>query len=296
MVDPAAFNPLTLSKPQPYNPEEHAVVSTMYTDNYILPVTTLGYTLQANNISARRILMYIPERVSGKTECLAQAAGWELFPVDFIPPPKGGVGTLPHYRDQYTKLNLWTLDTFGIKSLVYLDADTIVRKNFDELFTLPYTLAATPDIWLDARGFTVGFNAGLLLLRPNTEVFLDMLKKIETAEFSLAFAEQAFLNAYFGSQVLRLPLPYNGNIAIKYKSRVLWDAMKDDLRVVHYTLTKPFPGKVALRKGQSLDSFFQESLKAWGGVWKEELLWWGDASKKAEAKFAKESARCIAGE
>jgi glycogenin glucosyltransferase len=273
MVDPAAFNHSVLSNPVSHNPEEHAVVSAMYTDNYILPITTLGYTVQVHNISARRILMYLPERISNKSLCLAQAAGWELFPVHFIAPPKNGKDTLTHYRDQYTKLNLWTLDTFGIKSLVYLDADTIVRKNFDELFTLPYTFGATPDIWLDHRGFTVGFNAGVLLLRPDTRVFKDMVSKLETADYSLAFAEQAFLNVYFGAQALRLPLAYNGNIAIKYKSRALWDALQDDLRVVHYTLAKPFPGKRPLQKGQTRESFLEESLKTWGGIWKEELLW-----------------------
>ncbi|KIJ24098.1 glycosyltransferase family 8 protein [Sphaerobolus stellatus SS14] len=160
--------------------------------------------------------MYLPDRVSRKDQCLAQAAGWDLFPVKLIPPL--------------------------IASLVYLDADIIVRNNFDELFTLPYTFTAAPDIWLDKRGFTVGVNAGVLLVRPNTMIFHDMLAKMETAKYPLAFAEQAFLNAYFGFQAMRLPLAYNGNMAIKWKSRILLDSLQRDLRVIHYTLVKPFSG------------------------------------------------------
>jgi hypothetical protein len=48
------------------------------------------------------------------------------------------------------KLRLWTLDQIGIKSAVYLDGDTLVKRNFDELPALPFEFAASPDVYLDA--------------------------------------------------------------------------------------------------------------------------------------------------
>jgi lipopolysaccharide biosynthesis glycosyltransferase len=98
---------------------------------------------------------------------------------------------------------------------VYLDGDTLVRHNFDELFDLPYNFAAGPDVWTDDRGFTIGFNPGVLLLRTSTAVFQDMVSKLEVAEYPLMWAEQAFLDQYFGGHALRLPFIYNGNVAIK---------------------------------------------------------------------------------
>ncbi|KAF8469902.1 nucleotide-diphospho-sugar transferase, partial [Gautieria morchelliformis] len=192
-------------------------------------------------MNMRRILVYIPGSVSAGSLCLATAAGWTVHPVSRIAPPHHGKGVNRLYLDQYTKLNIWTLDSIGIKSLVYVDADTLVRRNFVELFTLPYNFAAVPDIYRDHPGFTVEFNAGVLFLRTSTAVFEDMLSKIGTARFPPSMAEQAFLNAYFGLQAMRLPYAYNANIAIKWRSPALWKAMVPDVCIVHYTLDKPFP-------------------------------------------------------
>jgi glycogenin glucosyltransferase len=55
------------------------------------------------------------------------------------------------------------------------------------------------------RGFTLDFNAGMLFVRPNAEIFADMLKKIGKLKYDPWEAEQAFLNAYMRFSVWRLP-------------------------------------------------------------------------------------------
>ncbi|KAF8490391.1 nucleotide-diphospho-sugar transferase [Gautieria morchelliformis] len=227
-------------------------------------------------MNMRRILVYI--------------LGSTVHPVSQIAPPHHGKGVNRLYLDQYTKLNIWTLDSIGIKSLVYVDADTLVRRNFVELFTLPYNFAAVPDIYRDHRGFTVEFNAGVLFLRTSTAVFEDMLSKIGTARFPPSMAEQAFLNAYFGLQAIRLPYAYNANIAIKWRSPALWKAMVADLCIVHYTLDKPFPLQGQGR--QSVKEFFESPLDPGRGLWTEEIAWWQESWRETAATLKNKAAHC----
>lgn len=141
-----------------------AVVSTLYSDSYAIGVAVLGYSISSTNISARLLLPYLEERVSANTLCVVRAAGWEPHPVTFIPPPHHGEGVHPRFGDQYTKLNIWTFDQLGIESLVYLDADTLVLRNFEELFELGFSFAAVPDVYGGRRGFIISFNAGVLAI------------------------------------------------------------------------------------------------------------------------------------
>ena len=186
--------------------------------------------------------MYLPEKVSNYSLCRVKSAGWELLPVEYIPPPDGGKGIFYRFLDQYTKLRIWTLDQppNSLKSIVYLDADTLVKRNFDELFDIPFAFAASPDVYLDNRGFTMGFNAGVLAIKPDSKVFNDMVTKISRNDYGHGDAEQGFLNLYYGQQAIRLPHVYNGNLAVKTKGRKYWDAIQDQMRIVHFTLTKPF--------------------------------------------------------
>jgi hypothetical protein len=223
-------------------PDEKAIVTSLYTDAYGPAVSVLGYSISNASTSARKIVLYLPEKVSNYTLCRVKSAGWELLPAEYIPPPDGGKDIFWRFLDQYTKLRLWTLDRppTSLKSIVYLDADTLVKRNFDELFDIPFVFSAAPDVYLDNRGFSIGFNAGVLAIKPDSAVFDDMITKISSKDYKHNDAEQGFLNLYYGQQALRLPHVYNGNLAIKTKSRRYWDAIQDQMRIVHFTLTKPF--------------------------------------------------------
>ena len=208
--------------------------------------------------------------------------------MEYIPPPDGGKGIFWRFLDQYTKLRIWTLDKppTSLKSIVYLDADTLVKRNFDELFDIPFVFAATPDVYLDIRGFGLGFNAGVLAIKPNSNVFDDMVAKISRKDYKHNEAEQGFLNLYYGQQAIRLPHVYNGNLAIKGKSREYWDAIQDQMRIVHFTLTKPFdivPKCGGNDEGCTLEEIWDtkrhkmsvEVAKAdRSGDYKEEIEWW----------------------
>ncbi|KAH8981672.1 glycosyltransferase family 8 protein [Lactarius akahatsu] len=256
------------------HPDSRAVVTTVYNDLFTIPAATLGYSLRKAGTSARLILFHLPGRLSARALCILRAAGWEPLEVELIPAPHDGAGINYRFGDTYTKLRLWTLDTLGIQRVVYLDADTLVRRNFDELFDLPFPFAAVPDVYGDS-GFKLHFNTGVLVLHPSSAAFETMRARIADARFNPREADQAFLNVYFGADAVRLPYVYNGNLAIRERSPALWDALREELRIVHYTLPKPFPkdGKEIV-EGKRLERAIERARKDRGGVHAEAIEWW----------------------
>ena len=168
----------------------------------------------------------------------------------------------------------------GVQRVVYLDADTLVRRNFDELFDLPFPFAAVPDVYGDS-GFKLHFNAAVLVLHPDSSTFENMRARIADARFDLFEAEQAFLNVYFGADAVRLPYMYSVNLAIRERSAALWDALRDEARIVHYTVPKPFPkdGKEIV-EGARLERAVDKARKDRSGVHAEAVDWWFTAYRE----------------
>ncbi|KAK7461688.1 hypothetical protein VKT23_008116 [Stygiomarasmius scandens] len=262
--------------------QQRGVFSSLYSDSYALGVAVLGRSIRRANVNARLILPYIPSQVSSNALCIVETVGWELHPVPVLPPPHDGKDIFGRFKDQYTKLRLWSLgEELGIKSAVYLDADTLVLRNFDELFNIPWNFGAITDTYGDDRGFSISFNAGVLAFRPSRKTFEDMKSRLETANFPLGEAEQAFLNLYFGAKVLRLPYVYNSNLAVKYRSTEVWKEMKDEMRVIHYTLIKPFwdwyiPNEELMTPERTREIVDDRAAHD-NGFFKEEVDWWRDA-------------------
>ncbi|KAJ6484824.1 glycosyltransferase family 8 protein [Mycena sanguinolenta] len=261
-----------------------AVVSSLESDGYAIAVAVAGYSARSANVTARLLLPYLEHRVSDHALCIARAVGWEPYSVTLIPPPHGGKDVYSGYKEQYTKLHIWTLDKKGVDSAVYIDADTLVLRNFDELFDMPFNFAAAPDVRLGRRGFDITFNAGVLAFRPSSAVYEDMRRKIQIAEYPLQEAEQAFLNLYFGSTALRLPYAYNANLAIKIRKPILWQRLADEMRVVHYTLAKPFlpdpSHSQAIFTPDQIADALEQGARRRGGIFQQEMAWWETVYRK----------------
>ena len=149
----------------------------------------------------------------------------------------------------------------------------------------------------DPRGFSVTFNAGVLAFRPSTAVFEDMKLKVETASYPLKQAEQAFLNLYYAGKGLRLPLVYNSNLAIKQRSPVLWDAIKDEMRIVHYTSVKPFlddtrSSSTILTPDEQMEAI-RLAMRRENGFYTEEVGWWREAFEHMQSDKGREIAACL---
>ncbi|KAJ7199175.1 glycosyltransferase family 8 protein [Mycena pura] len=263
-------------------PESRAIVTSLYTDEYALSVATLGQTLSSHNIIERRLVMYLPGRLSSRSLCIVAAAGWEPVPVARIPAPHHGEGITPRFMETYAKLNMWGFDKMGIDVLLYLDGDTLVRNRFDELWDLPYSFAAVPDVYGGEPSFTISLNSGVLLVRPSSAVMEDMLSKLETTSFPRIEGDQAFLNTYFAPQTLCLPYIYNGNLAIKLVApdSDVWASIKNELRIVHYTSTviKPFWYlSDGVEWSRNWNQSIHKLMEGEKGELREEMQWWSDA-------------------
>ncbi|TFK75719.1 nucleotide-diphospho-sugar transferase [Pluteus cervinus] len=282
------------SSVDPY--QSRAVISTLYSDSYALAVAVLGHSIQRAKVKARPVLLYLEGRVSPQALCIVAAAGWQPIPVPFIAPPHNGTGIHQRFGDQYTKLNIWGLEEIGIERAVYLDADTLVRRNFDELFEIgQFDFAAVPDVY--ENGFVVAFNAGVMVIRTSTKMLDDMKSKLEDTKFPLHEAEQAFLNVYYGASALRLPYAYNANLAIKVRSRELWKSLEDEMRIVHYTLVKPFvvdfsPKWNYIMTADEMRGVVAQAENKKGGLFREEIRWWGSAFEEAVFDLGDKLAVC----
>ncbi|KAI7903857.1 nucleotide-diphospho-sugar transferase [Cokeromyces recurvatus] len=132
---------------------------------------------------------------------------------------------------RYSKLNLWNLTQY--KKVVFLDADTMVVKNIDELFNYPQFTAA-----VDIGGV---LNTGVFVAEPNKETYRNIMNTYETAP-SYNKGDQGFLNYYFNQSAN--PLPGNYNLMIKFthfSTLASSFVTKNTVKVLHFTSeTKPW--------------------------------------------------------
>lgn len=117
----------------------------------------------------------------------------------------------PFIDSSYYKLHAFGLHE-AFDKIVFLDADTMVLKNIDELFSRDistgYPFAASPEIMPPDH-----FNTGVMVIRPSARVHRELLQAAPHTE-SLDGTEASFLNAFFRnwfkqSSQHRLPFEYN---------------------------------------------------------------------------------------
>ncbi|XP_056646085.1 uncharacterized protein LOC130451224 isoform X2 [Diorhabda sublineata] len=111
----------------------------------------------------------------------------------------------PELGITFTKLHCWRLTQF--EKCVFLDADTLVLENCDELFERE-ELSAAPDIgWPDC------FNSGVFVYRPSEETY-EKLINFALEKGSFDGGDQGLLNLYFSDWAHKdiskhLPFIYN---------------------------------------------------------------------------------------
>jgi len=132
----------------------------------------------------------------------------------------------------FTKLNLWKLIQF--QSIIYLDADVIVLKNIDQVFSLSRecNFAAVKDMGYD------GISAGVMFLKPSINTFNDMMQNIESNEYDNTFSDQSFTNWYFtikNKSWKQLP-----DILNVLEKRIPFEQNYNQIAIFHYNGQKPW--------------------------------------------------------
>lgn len=175
----------------------------------------------------------------------------------------------PELAVTYSKVLLWSLTQYD--TLIYLDADTLPLANLDHLFDEHKDLLLTQVVASPDAGWPDIFNSGVLILKPLTETFTDLVKHIETEETpSFDGADQGLLNEFFnlktkGSNWKRLPFIYNVTPNASYQYTPAFDRFAGDIKLIH------FIGSV---KPWNADFLLHGNYQAQASLYDVHKLWW----------------------
>ncbi|XP_017087281.1 glycogenin-1 isoform X4 [Drosophila bipectinata] len=136
----------------------------------------------------------------------------------------------PELGVTFTKLHCWRLVQF--EKCVFLDADTLVLQNCDELFERE-ELSAAPDVsWPDC------FNSGVFVFRPSVETF-GQITEFAVKNGSFDGGDQGLLNQFFADWATadikkHLPFVYNVTAYASYCYLPAFKQFRDKIKILHF--------------------------------------------------------------
>ncbi|GER26821.1 glycogenin-1 [Striga asiatica] len=222
---------------------EEAYVTLLYGDEFLLGVRVLGKSIRDTG-SAKDMVALVSDGVSDYAKKLLQLDGWIVQTISLLENPNQ---VRPkRFWGVYTKLKIFNMTNY--KKVVYLDADTIVVKNIEDLFKCQKFCANLKH--------SERLNSGVMVVEPSEQVFKDMVAKVNTM-YSYTGGDQGFLNSYFPDfanaaifdphadpeELKSRPIPkmerlstlYNADVGL-YMLANKWMVEEDKLHVIHYTL------------------------------------------------------------
>ena len=239
--------------------------------SYLVGVRALRASLERAG-SAYPLVVVVTAGIDAADRAVLEADGCLLREVEPIRPPRGLRDSYANARfaEVWTKLAVWRLTEF--ERLVVLDADMLLTRHMDELFSLelgdgqiaachacrcnPNHIPSYPASWTpegcsythltdqdqitDDPGADGYFNGGILVLEPDARVFDDLVAGLAAVEdlTRYPFAEQDFLNERFRGRWRALPYVYNALKTLPFQHPGLWDA--DAVKNIHFIIDKPW--------------------------------------------------------
>jgi len=212
--------------------DDEAFVSFIADDQYASGAKVLGLSLR-NSETSRKIVLLVTDSVCSTIRDQLSQIWDELIDVEplFTTDEENlALTKRPELGVTFTKLKIWTLVKF--KKCVFLDADTLVLQNIDELFDRD-ELSAAPDIgWPDC------FNSGVFVFVPSMETYAALIK-FANENGSFDGGDQGLLNMYFKDWATKdisyhLPFLYNMVSNVCYSYAPAYKRFGKDAKVVHF--------------------------------------------------------------
>ena len=169
---------------------DEAWVTLATNDTYAMSALVLSESLSQVETSRAKVIL-ITSDVSQSMQGLLRHSFTDVVTVNLIDSKDEKILAAmkrPELGVTLTKIHCWSLTQF--KKCVFLDADTLVVQNSDELFDRE-ELSAVPDIgWPDC------FNSGVYVFVPSVATF-NALTQLIASEGSFDGGDQGLLNTHF---------------------------------------------------------------------------------------------------
>ncbi|KAK6617983.1 hypothetical protein RUM44_002425 [Polyplax serrata] len=208
-------------------------------DSYSLGALVLAHSLRKSNTAHKLAVLITPAVSQPIREQLARV--FDVIKVVDVVDSKDqahlALMKRPELGVTFTKIHCWTLTEFD--KCVFLDADTLVVRNCDELFEREEFSAAPDASWPDC------FNSGVFVYKPSVETFSKLLQfAVEKGSFD--GGDQGLLNEYFSGWATEdikkhLPFVYNLTSIAVYSYIPAFKQYGSNTRIVHFIGTgKPW--------------------------------------------------------
>jgi glycogenin glucosyltransferase len=211
-----------------------AYVTLVTNNSYISGAIVLGYSLRSYNTSHLIICLVTSEvdpayiaqlsKVFDHVINIPKLDSHDSKRLDLLGRPELGI--------TFSKLHVWNMT--WLSQILFLDADTLVLKNIDHLFSQYENthFAACPDIgWPDC------FNSGVFMCKPSHQIYTDLIK-LSQDKGSFDGGDQGLLNSYFNSwsrdQKQRIPFTYNVTPNAVYSYAPAYQQYQSDIFVLHF--------------------------------------------------------------
>ncbi|KAF9423255.1 hypothetical protein HW555_001324 [Spodoptera exigua] len=201
-------------------------------DSYGLGALVLAHSLRRVGSSYPAVVLITPSVTDPMRERLGGVFA-EVITVDVLDSQDAAHLALlqrPELGITFTKIHCWNLTQYD--KCVFLDADTLVVQNCDELFEREQ-LSAAPDVgWPDC------FNSGVFVYSPSADTFTKLIAFAQERG-SFDGGDQGLLNAFFsdwahGDINKHLPFLYNVTSAAFYSYLPALKHYGQNLKIIHF--------------------------------------------------------------
>lgn len=177
----------------------------------------------------------------------------------------------PELGITFTKLHCWKLVQYS--KCVFLDADTLILKNADELFDRDEFSAAPDAGWPDC------FNSGVFVFKPSIETFKALIAHA-SENGSFDGGDQGLLNTFFADWATKdiakhLPFLYNMVATATYTYIPAYKYYGHRVKIVHFIgATKPWHVKfdsVGQPLAGPLEAHTQDHLSRWWNIFHSDV-------------------------
>ncbi|XP_059502798.1 glycogenin-1 isoform X3 [Stegostoma tigrinum] len=253
--------------------KDQAFVTLATNDVYCQGALVLCQSLRHHKTTRQIVALFTPQ-VSSNMRRVLERLFDEVIEVNVLDSGDSAhlaLLTRPELGVTFTKIHCWCLTQYF--KCVFMDADTLVCNNIDDLFEREELSAAPDPGWPDC------FNSGVFVYRPSLETYNQLLK-FATENGSFDGGDQGLLNSFFSdwstAEIYKhIPFIYNLSAIAIYSYLPAFKQFGSSLKVFHFLgPAKPWHHKydaqtksVIQENMSPSDSLFIDLLNLWWDIY-----------------------------